>query len=132
VQVLLKINNYMKVILTLIFVSICIGLNAQKDTIKLYYSGLSTKLLDSNEVKIGNWANALKGGKIDVEILAYFDKNEFKDIAEQRIGDVALVVTRKARDYTNITFQGPKKSDKSKRSRVDIVYQRINTTDEKK
>ena len=51
----------------------------QKDTIKLYYSGLSTKLLDSNEVKIGNWANALKGGKIDVEILAYFDKNEFKD-----------------------------------------------------
>ena len=42
----------MKVILTLIFVSICIGLNAQKDTIKLYYSGLSTKLLDSNEVKI--------------------------------------------------------------------------------
>ncbi len=104
---------------------------AQKDTLRLYYSGLSVKLLDSNEVKIGEWAKQLAANKTEVEIHAYYDKNEFKDIAEQRIGDIALVVTRKARDYTNIVFQGPKKATKSKRSCVDIIYTKPNKLEEK-
>lgn len=118
---------------TFLALVICsVKLIGQRDTIPLYYSGLAVKLLDSNEVKIGNWANTLKGSKIDVEIHAYYDKSEFKDIAKQRIDDIALVVVRKARDYTNITFQGPKKSDKSKRSRVDIIYTRPVKQEEQK
>ncbi|MCA6436593.1 MAG: hypothetical protein ACK5QC_16265 [Bacteroidota bacterium] len=118
---------------TLLALVICSAkLIGQKDTLRLYYSGLATKLLDSNEVKIGNWAATLKGSKSDVEIHAYYDKSEFKDIAKQRIDDIALVVVRKARDYSNITFQGPKKSDKSRRSRVDIIYTKPLVQEEQK
>ncbi len=118
---------------TFLALVICsVKLIGQRDTLRLYYSGLAVKLLDSNEVKIGNWANTLKGSKSDVEIHAYYDKSEFKDIAKQRIDDIALVIVRKARDYSNITFQGPKKADKSRRSRVDIIYTRPVKQEEQK
>lgn len=95
---------------------------SQKDTLRLYYSGLAVKLLDSNEVKIGKWANTLKGKHVDVEIHAYYDKGEFKQYAEQRLADVELVVIRKARDFITIKYNGPTKSSKTRRSYVDIVY----------
>lgn len=109
----------------ILFILILLQVNsvfAQKDTLRLYYSGLAVKLLDSNEVKIGKWANTLKGKHVDVEIHAYYDKGEFKQYAEQRLADVELVVIRKARDFITIKYNGPTKSSKSRRSYVDIVY----------
>ncbi|MDX2174709.1 MAG: hypothetical protein SFY56_16515 [Bacteroidota bacterium] len=111
----------------------------QTDTLHLYYQGLQTKTLDSNEAKIGAWAKTLKGKHVDVQILAYYEKSEYKKFSQERYDEVNLIVIRKARDYVTIKEMGPKKGAKSQRSKVDIVYtsdgsasQTISSTNEKK
>jgi hypothetical protein len=95
---------------------------SQKDTLHIYYKGLATLVLDSNYNKIGKWADAIKGKRYEVEILAYYDVSDFKKIMAERAENVQTVVIRKSRDFTTIKFSGPTKGKKSQRAVLDIVY----------
>lgn len=97
---------------------------SQRDTLRLYYQGLQTKVLDSNDVKIGEWAKKLKGKHVDVEIRAYYDASDFKKYIAERAEEVEIVVIRKARDFVTVTESGPVKGKKWQRTIVDIVYTR--------
>lgn len=97
-------------------------LAAQSDTLHIYYQGLYTKILDSNETKIGKWAKSLNGKKVDVQVLAYYNDKEFKKYSQERADELFLILNRKARDVINITSIGPAKGQKSQRSKADIVY----------
>ncbi|MCC6372639.1 MAG: hypothetical protein IT236_16670 [Bacteroidia bacterium] len=95
---------------------------SQWDTLHLYYKGLQTALLDSNEVKIGAWAKKLNGKHVVVDIVSYYEKSDFKKYSETRAAEALLIVNRKARDLVQINFSGAKKGEKSQRSTVDIIY----------
>ncbi len=95
---------------------------AQSDTLHLYYRGLETKVYDSTEIKITNWAKSLKGRKVDIEVLAYYNDSKFKKYSQERSDELFIVINRKARDLINIKFIGPTKGAKSQRSVADIVY----------
>lgn len=97
------------------------SLNAQ-DTLHIYYSGLYSKILDSNDVKIAKWAKSLNGKKVNVQVLAYYNASEFKKYSQERADELFLVLNRKARDLINITSIGPVRGQKSQRSRADIVF----------
>jgi hypothetical protein len=95
---------------------------SQTDTLHIYYQGLQTKTLDSNETKIANWAKTLKGKHVDVTVLAYYEKMDYKKYAQERADEMFLSLNRKARDIISIKSIGPKKGEKSQRSTLDIVY----------
>lgn len=113
-------------ILTLVLIFFCTLYSlksiSQTDTLHLYYQGLLTKTLDSNEAKIGAWAKSLKGKHVDVDVLAYYEKTEYKKYSQERCDELFLVLKRKARDLITIKTNEPKKGAKSQRSKVDIVY----------
>lgn len=113
-------NKFFVTAIILIFTNY---LQAQKkDTLHLYYSGMQTKLADSNEVKIDKWVRAFKGKKFEYDIIAYYEKGEFKQVATDKIEELYLVINRKARDFSKVGFQGAKKGNKAQRTNVDIVY----------
>ena len=95
---------------------------AQKDTLHIFYQGYSTKMLDSNETKIGNWAKSLKGKHVNVDVLCYYYDSEHKKEAAERSEEMFLILNRKARELITINSNAPKKGEKSQRTRVDIVY----------
>ncbi len=97
---------------------------SQRDTLHIYYLGSQTKVLDSNDVKITNWANSLKGKHFDIEIFAYYDNSDFKKFMAERAENLQVVVTRKIRDLITISFSGPKKGKKWQRNMADIIYDR--------
>lgn len=95
---------------------------AQKDTLHIFYQGYSTKMLDSNETKIGNWAKSLKGKHVNVDVLCYYYDSEHKKEAAERSEEMFLILNRKARELITINSNAPKKGEKYQRTRVDIVY----------
>jgi hypothetical protein len=97
-------------------------LYSQKDTVHIYYRGLATDLVDSNDVKLTNWAKSLKGKHWDVEIYSYYDNSDFKKYMAERAENLNLVVIRKARDFITIKFMGPVKGKKSQRNVANVVY----------
>ena len=108
--------------LLLVVVFPCIS---QTDTLHLYYQGLQTKTLDSNEAKVGAWAKTFKGKHVDVQVLCYYEKAEYKKYSQERSDEMFIILNRKARDLITITSNAPKKGAKSQRSMVDIVYTSI-------
>lgn len=95
---------------------------SQKDTLHVYYKGFETKLPDTSDAKVGAWAKKLKGQKVDIQVICYYDKGDYKKYAQERTEDMFLIVNRKARDYVTITSNITKKGERSQRSLVDIVY----------
>ena len=95
---------------------------SQSDTLHLYYKGLLTQTPDSNEAKIAAWAKSLNGRHVDIQVLAYYERSEFKKYSQERSDGLYNIINRKARELITIKFIGPKKGEKSQRSTVDIVY----------
>jgi hypothetical protein len=110
------------------FLLFSLNSNAQTDTLHLYYRGLETKIHDSTEAKIAAWAKSLKGKKVDVEVIAYYNDAQFKKYAQERSDELFIVINRKARDLMTIKSIGPKRGAKSQRSMADIVYTFQGTT----
>lgn len=104
---------------------------SQSDTLHLYYKGLDTKLPDTTEAKIVNWAKNMKGKHFDVNVIAWYDKNEFKEFAQTRSDEMFLVLNRKARELVTVQSYAPKKGVKSQRSTVDVIYTKTISAEEK-
>jgi len=95
---------------------------AQRDTLRLFYKGLQTELVDSNYNKISDWAKKLNGKRHTVEIISYYDFSDYKKGMIERAENVQMIVIRKARDFTNIISIGAIKGNNFQRAMVDIVY----------
>lgn len=95
---------------------------AQRDTLHIFYQGLQTTILDSNDAKITKWVKGLNGRKVELQIFGYYEDAQYKKYMAERVDNLFLVVNRKARDLINVTFMGPVKGKKSQRSTADIVY----------
>src|SRR5688572_9547777 len=100
---------------------------AQFDTLHLNYHPVHTKPHDSTEAKIDKWVKSLNGKHVDLEVVAYFHKPEFRRFAQERCDEMFLVLNRKARSLITIKTIGPKKGDNWQRSMVDIIYTRTIT-----
>jgi hypothetical protein len=124
-------NSQLLVVILFATILKCTPVFSQTDTLRLYYKGLDTKVPDTTEAKIVNWAKARKGQHFDVAIVAYYDKGEFKQFAQTRSDEMFLVMNRKARELITIQSYEPKKGVKSQRSRVDIIYTKALTAEEK-
>jgi len=96
--------------------------HGQADTIHLYYQLSATQLPDTTETKLANWAKSLNKQQTYVDIIAYYETNELKKVAQERLEEVNLLVIRKARDFTTIGSSKIMKGSKSQRSTVDIIY----------
>lgn len=120
-----ELNLYSKVIAVLaigFFMSLNNIVFSQKDTLHIYYQGLQTKILDSNDAKISKWVKSLNGRKAEIEIYSYYEKGEFKKFMVERSDELFMVVNRKARDFITVKFNGAVKGSKSQRSVADLVY----------
>lgn len=95
---------------------------SQKDTLHVYYKGFETKLPDTSDAKVGAWAKKLKGQHLDIEVICYYDKGDYKKYAQERTEDMFLILNRKARDFITITSNVTKKGERSQRSKVDVIY----------
>ncbi|HQQ95102.1 MAG TPA: hypothetical protein PLQ93_11150 [Bacteroidia bacterium] len=116
-------NRYTLLALSLVLTAFLMNpARAQSDTLRLYYLGMQTKVADSNETKIANWAKSLKGKHVDADVFAYYADAAYKKFAVERSAELELIINRKAREIVSIKSIGPKKAAKSLRSRVDIVY----------
>ena len=98
------------------------GLNAQTDTVHLYYHPMHSAPHDTTDAKIDAWVKSLNGHKVDLQVVAYYHRSEFKKAAEARADELFLVLNRKARSLINITFIGPKKGKNFQRTTVDLIY----------
>ena len=122
----MKTHTYTHLLILFTILASFNNLYSQKDTLHIYYLGLQTKVLDSNEVKIANWAKSLKGRHVDVEIYAYYDNSSYKEYMVERAENLNMIVTRKARDFMTLNFSGPVKGKKTQRLMADIVYTSAN------
>lgn len=95
---------------------------SQKDTLHLYYHYSHLKMHDSTSAKIDAWIKSLNGKRVDMDVVAYYDKAETKPYATQRADELFISLNRKARALFNIKFIGAKKGAKSQRTVVDIIY----------
>lgn len=95
---------------------------SQADTLHIYFNGVQTNIVDSNEAKIGAWAKNLNGKHVDVEVLAYYNQGEFRKSAQARADELFIILNRKARSLITIKSIGPEKGAKSQRTMADIVY----------
>ncbi|MDI1356153.1 MAG: hypothetical protein PSX36_14635 [bacterium] len=95
---------------------------AQSDTLHLYYIQTQSTIQDSTNKKIDNWVKSLNGKHVDIDVVAYYSKLEYKKFAQQRNDELFLVLNRKARALITIGFIGPKKGENSQRTTVDIIY----------
>lgn len=95
---------------------------SQKDTLHLPYHHTQIAPHDSTVAKIEAWAKKLNGQHVDIEVVAYFHKPEFKKFAQQRCDELFLILNRKARSLITIVFIGPKRGEPSQKTLVDIAY----------
>jgi hypothetical protein len=123
------LNNLMKhrqkFVLIISFFIFCFFSNStysQRDTLRIFYKGMQTEIVDSNYNKISEWAKKLNGKRFNVEINAYYDVSDFKKAMAERAENVQTVVIRKSRDFTTVKFAGAIKGKKSQRSILDIIY----------
>jgi len=109
--------------LAMLLVVMTMGLQAQRDTLRLMYQGVKTEVLDSNETKIAEWAKKLpKGVKTNIDIIAYYDNGDFKKFMVERVENVFLMVNRKARDLVKINKSEAIRGKKNQRYQVDIIF----------
>ena len=97
-------------------------LSAQSDTLHIYYTGVDTMLRDSNETMMRKWTKGLKGKKTNIQVIAYYSDEAFKNDAQKRAGDLSRMLKRKAPRVINITFIGLAKSPALQRPKVDLIY----------
>lgn len=110
-------------IITLVLLAFNHKVYAQKkDTLHIYYAGLQTQILDSNDVKIAKWAKSLNGKHHDVELYTYYDNSDFKKHMIDRLENLNMIVLRKARDITSVKNMQTLKGKKSQRIVADIVF----------
>lgn len=123
---LFKKNSHFKFpFLLLIFFTVQFNSTlAQTDTLHLDYPGIQTKLPDSLDNKLNEWAKkiTLTNQKFDIDVVAYYQESSFKKYAQERSSDMFLILNRKAREAINISFVGSKRGKKFQRSRVDVIY----------
>src|SRR5688572_6376986 len=70
---------------------------SQPDTLHLYYHAVHTKPADSTEARIDKWVKKLNGKPVDIDVVGYYHKPEFKQFAIDRCDELFLVLNRKAR-----------------------------------
>ncbi len=118
----MNVCSKLAVILTIGFFMSLNQIVLAQDTLHIYYQGLQTKILDSNDAKISKWVKSLNGRKVQIEIYSYYEKGEFKKYMTERTDELFMVVNRKARDFITVKFMGAVKGKKSQRSVADLVY----------
>ncbi len=118
----MNVCSKLAVILTIGFFMSLNQVVLAQDTLHIYYQGLQTKILDSNDAKISKWVKSLNGRKVQIEIYSYYEKGEFKKYMTERTDELFMVVNRKARDFITVKFMGAVKGKKSQRSVADLVY----------
>lgn len=109
-------------VMMLMAIGISQPLVSQNDTLHLNYVQVQTKMPDSTEAKIAQWAKSLNGRHVDVNVIAYYHKSEFKKYAQERADEMFLILNRKARALITIQSINTKKGESSQRSRVDVIY----------
>lgn len=108
--------------IALTFFSTFNQLHSQNDTLHLNYHYSQNTAHDSTQKKIDNWIKSLNGKHVNIDIVAYYHKSEFKPAAVSRTEDLFIVINRKARNQVSIDKMEQKKGKDSQRSLVDIVY----------
>lgn len=95
----------------------------QSGTLHLNYVSTQIELNDTSIAKLDDWVKSLNGRHVDIQVVAYFHRPEFKKFASQRADELFLILNRKARSLITITFIGPRKGENYQRSTVDVIYQ---------
>lgn len=95
-----------------------------QDTLHLVYHHTQIKPHDSTEAKIDKWVKKLNGQHVDIQVVAYFHKPEFRKFSQERCDELFLVLNRKARALITIESIGPKKGKEFQRTTVDIIYKK--------
>lgn len=95
---------------------------AQTDTLHLYYHHTQIAPPDSIQAKIEKWAKGLTGKHVDITVVAYFHKPEFKKFSQQRLDELFITLNRKARNVITIESMTTKKGQDYQRTMVDIIY----------
>lgn len=93
-----------------------------QDTLHLNYHFTQIQPHDSTQAKIDKWIKGLNGQHVDIKVIAYFNRPEFKKVSQQRCDELFLVLNRKARSLITIEFIGPKSGKEYQRTMVDIIY----------
>ncbi len=95
---------------------------SQVDTLHLYYHHTQIAPPDSIQAKIEKWAKALTGKHVDIQVVAYYHKPEFKKFSQQRLDELFITLNRKARAVITIESMTTKKGEDYQRTMVDIIY----------
>jgi flagellar biosynthesis GTPase FlhF len=117
-------KTYIRTIIFLSFITVCALSGKAQDTLHLYYQTTTTIPHDTTVAKLEKWAKSLKakGQHVDVKIVAYFHKPEFRKYATERCDEMFLQINRKARDVITLKSNTPQKGESYQRSTVDIIY----------
>ena len=95
---------------------------SSQDTLHLNYHFTQILPHDSTQAKIDKWVKSLNGQHVDIKVIAYFNRSEFKKVSQQRCDELFLVLNRKARSLITIEFIGTKAGKDYQRTMVDIIY----------
>ena len=106
------------IVLSLFFIKIY----AQGDTLHIYYKGVKTKMGNSNKAMIRKWTDSLKGKKTDIQVLAYYSDEKFKQRAQKRADELSQLLKGNTPGMINITSISLVKSIKSQHSKIDVIY----------
>ena len=118
-----KSIKQVKVILVICFVLFSVNDGfSQYDTLHLNYSSTQAKPHDTTVAKIDKWVKSLNGKHIDLNVVAYYHRPEFKKFAVERTNELFLILNRKAMGLFTMQSSGAKKGEDSQRTRVDLIY----------
>src|SRR5438046_1102073 len=70
---------------------------SQEGTLHLNYQAIKTEPHDTTLAKIDQWVKKLNGQHVDISVIGYYNKVEFRKYAQQRCDELFLVLNRKAR-----------------------------------
>lgn len=103
-------------------------IKCQNDTLHLNYHYTQNTAHDTTQKKIDKWIKSLNGKHVNIDIIAYYHKSEFKPAAVSRTEDLFIVINRKARNQVTIDNMEQRKGKNSQRTLVDIVYRSTDGT----
>jgi hypothetical protein len=109
---------------------LCITQVKSQDTLHLVYHHTQVEPHDSTMAKIDSWIKNLNGKHVDIQIIGYFHKPEFKKFSQGRVDELFLVLNRKAREQLTFESYGAKKGTDEQRTTVDIIYKTTVTPEE--
>lgn len=98
------------------------NLFSQTDTLRLNYYYTQVAPHDSNVAKIDKWVKGLNGRKVNVNTYAYYYKASYKELSEQRLKELFIILSRKARAQITFGEQKTKKGDESEKGIIHIAY----------